>query len=276
MEQIRYHNSTSLDPIVRNPAVSPAKTTLSQLLISNERDVKLAWRNAITNVNTTSDRLGEVASRVAQVQSRLVTTNWAVADHKELGDQLLTAAKDLYGYARSQLFALNGFRNSMKTLIETKLEVNGENLLYLVDERHPNTNQVTLPAACTEALIPLMRTNNRDQETQSLYENERKISATEINAEHRTRADHYSIPSPHTISALEANGQNTPESRFPEFNQDEWVDANDEYHQDYHLQDEVEENTRFNDSFVSDHETNLTDSMKSESFGLGETRLQID
>lgn len=259
------HNST-LDPLPKLPQTSaPILQTAPSPIIVNEREVRRSWTDALVSVNATSERLGDVATRVAQVQNRLVTINWGLADYKELADQLLTAAKDLYGHARTELRTLSNLKNSLEIATETKIEEYANNPLYLVDSLIPNSNQVTLPRACTEALVPLIRTSIIN----------RKIGTTSDEVVKRERTQQHQIrqsnnPQLHVSTDAVSGNYGTSQNRFPDFNQEEWVDQNDDYHKDYYLEDS------YNDTITFGTEINVTDSLRSRSLGLGETRLQID
>lgn len=179
-----------------------------------------SWERVVEEVNTTSDRLGAVASKVVQVQNRLISTNWEpLNDRKDLADQLLTTAKDLYGFARSQLQVLTDLRITVQRVLASKPIISVNQSLTLHDTDYGN--EIRLPLACTQALLPLLTTQPAKSGSQS--KNEEKIDDS---------TDDENIPVWYTDPDIISGNYGTPQRRYPNYRDDDW-DHYDDYPQDY-------------------------------------------
>ncbi|XP_018024270.1 uncharacterized protein LOC108680025 [Hyalella azteca] len=226
---------------------SPYGYHLTRVSPNMDNTLMEAWIQVVRGVNSTSDRLGAVAGRVAQVQNNLISTTWtALGDRKDLVDQLLTSAKDLYGYARNQLQVLSDLSfNIEKTLSSRPPPEIPSQSLTLRDFNPKSLTEVRLPHACTEALRPLLR-------FQALEENRATDTVNGVKADRKASAsgntdDDDAIPAWYTDPDIVSGNYGTPQRRFPSFREDDWPDQYDEYSQDYQdanlLQEETDDNS---------------------------------
>ncbi|XP_066952697.1 paramyosin-like [Macrobrachium rosenbergii] len=213
----------------------------------------------IEAANLTASRLENVEERIDGVSRTLLDIDWSNVRQKEPADQLVTAAKDLKGYARDQIIqSLNLYQALLTTLEQITLLNQGPPVppqgpsdgvyrpsdvgfsfpIYLSDEGHAPARQthLTLPSACTSPLVDLVR---------SLPEFQRRVPVTPAPPTRSSRAgkrkhedeeedyDDEDIPAWYTDPDFLSGNYGTPDLGYPVFREDEWRDMGDYASDDY-------------------------------------------
>ncbi|XP_068241760.1 myosin-7-like isoform X2 [Palaemon carinicauda] len=212
----------------------------------------------IEAANLTASRLENVEERIEGVSRTLLDIDWSNVRQKEPADQLVTAAKDLKGYARDQIIqSLNLYQALLTTLEQITLlsqsspdpqsptdevywpsDVDFSFPIYLSDEGHAPIREthLTLPRACTSALLDLLK---------SLPEFKRSIPTTPAPPVRRSKVrkskhgdeeeeyDDDDIPAWYTDPDFLSGNYGTPDLGYPVFREDEWRDMGDYASDDY-------------------------------------------
>ena len=113
-------------------------------------EIKKLFDRVYDTVSVSSNRIGNAATRVSRVQDHLISVDHDSL-YKDEVDQLLTAAKDLYGNARAQVNSLNDVSESLRSLFNSTFTSVAHGKMYL-GSAATNKSSVLLPEICSDVL----------------------------------------------------------------------------------------------------------------------------
>ncbi|XP_071512557.1 uncharacterized protein [Panulirus ornatus] len=182
---------------------------------------------AIQTANVTVIRLESVEERVEGVSSQLLQTDWTNLRQKEPADQLVTAAKDLKGYAQEQMIQSLKLHEALLTTLE-HITINSSvarpHILAMetslpVDENDADIT-VKLPPSCTAALL---------QHVRNLPDLPRVPTTTTHTIVEEEEDSEEDIPAWYTDPDFLSGNYGTPDRGFPVFREEEWIDMEEGY-----------------------------------------------
>ena len=213
------------------------------------RQVQDVILEAVEAANLTVWRLEEVEEYVNNVAVHLLNTEWMDRQQKDSADQLVTAAKDLKGYAQEQilqsldiyqimLFVMEQFNarasvrasqedQAVTTTFPPPLE------LLLSDAAAP----LTLPSTCTAALLQQITNMKATQMSVSPNTHDSQQNADPGQQEQEMRQqdvveeeeDEEDVPAWYTDPVFLSGNYGTPDRGLPVFREEDWVDMDDVY-----------------------------------------------
>lgn len=205
---------------------------------------------AVEVANHTVARLEEVGGYVDDVTSDLLSVEWTERRQKDAADQLLTAAKDLKGYSQqqisqsldlySELMAIMDHFNASVTVM-TSSEQNDTPVYTPPLEMLGDAAPLTLPPACTEALLHAVNELQRSQTSARLNTSQRALvdagqdqqgqrgpEATREGQGEEEREEE-EVPAWYTDPDFLSGNYGTPDRGLPVFREEDWVDMEDIY-----------------------------------------------
>lgn len=220
----------------------PTQETSARLVML--RDVIL---NAMQAANMTVMRLESVEERVDGASADLLQTDWTDVRQKEPADQLVTAAKDLKGYAQEQIVQSLSLHEALSTTLE-QITINmstssavpyGHSSVAAAEMRDVGSSSVKLPPSCAAALLQQIR-----HMPELLFRPPAppKTSPPVLELEEEEEED---IPAWYTDPDFLSGNYGTPDRGFPVFREEEWVDMDEDYaRDDYHASQTTSAETR--------------------------------
>lgn len=195
---------------------------------TNLDEVREVILEATEEANITVSRLKSMEQRLEEVSSELVSTDWSDLRQKEPADQLVTAAKDLKGFAQEQIVQSFNLYDALMAALE-QMPINGSVKLQdtAVKSAQPlklmndADTALTLPPSCTAALLEQVRS----MPGLSAAPHTTPASVAESDSE-----DY--VPAWYTDPDFLSGNYGTPDRGFPVFREEEWVDMDEDFERD--------------------------------------------
>lgn len=207
--------------------------------------------DAVDAANHTVARLEEVEGFVDDVTVDLLNIEWTDRRQKDVADQLVTAAKDLKGYAEEQKIQSRELYSELLAVIE---QFNASITISLSQgqaatpapspslELLGDAAPLRLPPTCTAALLQQVRELQRSETSlhphtpqQPLadaapdhHENQQSEEVREGQREEEEEEEE-DVPAWYTDPVFLSGNYGTPDRGLPVFREEDWVDMEDLY-----------------------------------------------
>lgn len=205
----------------------------TQLSYRNASADRLFYRTILLSAaefNATEEKLEEVVERIQEVEGELQSIGWETKDVKNIIDELLTGAKDLKGYSRSQIETLQSFRADLlefsdSITLQMPLATGEEYSKTATKKGEVDGGEKNIPEVCFNSVLERLNTT-------SLTEYSKGLSPNLTNFEIMAKVLRFMIEESPKSSQERHHHQNfTSDSKF-DFDEENYSQSEDQLYYD--------------------------------------------
>lgn len=198
--------------------------------------------DAVEAANHTAERLEEVEGFVDDVTANLLSVEWWDRRQKDAADQLVTAAKDLKGYAQEQIIQSLDLYSELLAVLEQFNASISQGQAATPAPMPPvdllgDATPIRLPATCTAALLQQVTDLQGSQtRTQANTPQQPYVHAAPGHQGQETTGagqgeerEEEDVPDWYTDPVFLSGNYGTPDRGLPVFREEDWVDMDDDY-----------------------------------------------